>query len=293
MDEWENAGRSRPVQIPSVHTNQRRNINKGSKDRTGASTLSHDKASNTMKNNAISFPTKIKVARLVNNNNTALWMWELNVDGGAGIQTFENKCYRRMLGISYREHKTSECVWQQVDILARRRELLLSGVASYHGLATSVVVIRCWRSYYREQWVDGCRRRGRPRKSWKDNIKEWTGWSMSSWLHITDDRGRWAVISADAYAGVPQRRLDVTGISSVPNYYHLIWRFILVFFRLTQPTRTTLWLLRANRVWGWSPISVALSLTPAYAASSMARGLVKSYPGRTGRWTETLFEPAI
>ena len=34
--------------------------------------------------------------------------------------------------------------------------------------------------------MDG-RRRGRPRKSWKDNIKELTGQSISSLLRIVDD----------------------------------------------------------------------------------------------------------
>ena len=43
--------------------------------------------------------------------------------------------------MSNREHKSIEYVWQQVDILARRQELLLSTVASYHGLAMSVVMI--------------------------------------------------------------------------------------------------------------------------------------------------------
>ena len=56
--------------------------------------------------------------------------------------------------------------------------------------------------------VDGGRRSGKPRKSWKDNIKEWTGQSMSSLLCIVDDKGRWAVITS---VGVPQRRLGVTG----------------------------------------------------------------------------------
>ena len=45
MDEWKNAGRSGPVQIPRIHTNQRRNINKGSKGQTGATTLTDDEAS--------------------------------------------------------------------------------------------------------------------------------------------------------------------------------------------------------------------------------------------------------
>ena len=46
--------------------------------------------------------------------------------------------------------------------------------------------------------VDCSHRRGRPRKSRKDNVKEWTGQSMSSLLRIADDSGRWAVVAADA-----------------------------------------------------------------------------------------------
>ena len=36
--------------------------------------------------------------------------------------------------------------------------------------------------------VDGRRHRDRPCKSWKDNIKEWTGQSMSSLLRVAEDR---------------------------------------------------------------------------------------------------------
>ena len=50
--------------------------------------------------------------------------------------------------------------------------------------------------------MDGSRRRGRPRKSWKSNIKEWTGQSMSSLLRIADDISRWAAITVDASVGV-------------------------------------------------------------------------------------------
>ena len=42
-----------------------------------------------------------------------------------------------------------------------------------------------------------------PRKSWKDNIKEWMDQLMSSLLRITDDRNRWAAITAEASVGVP------------------------------------------------------------------------------------------
>ena len=55
-DERTNARRSGPVQMLRFHTNQRRNICKRGKDQTGASTLSHDNAGNTVeKNKAIIF----------------------------------------------------------------------------------------------------------------------------------------------------------------------------------------------------------------------------------------------
>ena len=60
-----------------------------------------------------------------------------------------------MLGVSYREHKTNEYVWQQVIIHTGRQELLLSSVASYHGSAVSLMMVRCQRSYYEEQWMVG------------------------------------------------------------------------------------------------------------------------------------------
>ena len=63
--------------------------------------------------------------------------------------------------------------------------------------------------------VDGRRRRGRSRKSWKDNIKEWTGQSMSRLLGVAEDRRRWAAITAEASVRVPQRRLGITGFDSL------------------------------------------------------------------------------
>ena len=129
IDEWKTAGRSGPVQILRIHTNQRWNINKGSKDQTGTSTVSHDKTkSNTLgKNSVISFPIMIKLYKSVVLS-TLLYgcqNWMLTADLERRIRTSENRCYRRMPGISYREHKTNEYVRQQANILAGRQELLL------------------------------------------------------------------------------------------------------------------------------------------------------------------------
>ena len=40
---------------------------------------------------------------------------------------------------------------------------------------------------------------------------------MSPLLRIADDRGRWALITADASVGVLQRRLGIMGISKLVN----------------------------------------------------------------------------
>ena len=58
--------------------------------------------------------------------------------------------------------------------------------------------------------VERRRRRGRPRKSRKDNIKEWTGQSMSSLLRIAEDMRRCVATTAEASVRHQRRRLGVT-----------------------------------------------------------------------------------
>ena len=118
----QNAGRSGPVQLPRISTNQRRNNKKGSQIRLAQAHSAMSRLTMLWKNNNISFSTKIKLYKLL----VLLTLlngcesWTLTADLERRILAFENKCYRRMLAISYREHKTNEYVWQPVDILARR-----------------------------------------------------------------------------------------------------------------------------------------------------------------------------
>ena len=111
----------------------------------------------------------------------------------------------RMLGISFKKHKTNEYVWQHVDILAGRQELLLSTISrrklSWFGHVCHLDTLP---KIILQGTVDGSRHSGRPRKSWKDNMMTTSaGQSLSSLLCIADDRVRWAVIAADTSVGVP------------------------------------------------------------------------------------------
>ena len=69
------------------------------------------------------------------------------------LTTLKTTCTGGCLAYRTENKKPNEYIWQQVDILAGRHELLLSTVASYHGSATSVIVMRCRILYYKKQWM--------------------------------------------------------------------------------------------------------------------------------------------
>jgi len=108
------------------------------------------------------------------------------------IQAFENKCYRCVLQVSYLEHKTNVFIHDQIRQLAGRQETLLKvvrrrilawfGHVTRHQMLSKVVL---------QGMVDGGRRRGGQRKTWLDNIKEWTGRDISTLMRITEDSQAW------------------------------------------------------------------------------------------------------
>ena len=92
------------------------------------------------------------------------------------IQALDMTCFRKLLGISYRDHIANEEVKARIgntigpyeDLLTsvKRRKLKWYGhVTRSSGLAKTIL----------QGTVQGGRRRSRQRKRWEDNIKEWTG----------------------------------------------------------------------------------------------------------------------
>ena len=92
------------------------------------------------------------------------------------------RCFHKLFGISYRDHITNEEVKARTgnaigpykDLPAvKRRKLMWYGHATRSsGLAKTIL----------QGTVQGSRRRGRQRKRWEDNIKEWTGleWNITT-----------------------------------------------------------------------------------------------------------------
>ena len=131
--------------------------------------------------------------------------WIITADIERKIQALEMRRFRKLLGISYRDHITNEEVKARIgnaigpyeDLLTTvtRRKLKWYGhVTRSSGLAKTIL----------QGTVQGGRRRGRQRKRWEDNIKEWTGLPWNITLRKAENREEWRKLVVKSTV-VPQR----------------------------------------------------------------------------------------
>ena len=109
------------------------------------------------------------------------------------------RCYRRLLNISYKDHVTNEEVRRKIQAaigeydelltLVKKRKLRWFGhVSRSSGLAKTIL----------QGTVKGKRKRGRQKKRWEDNIKEWTGMDFASSTRAAENKSRWKGIVANS-----------------------------------------------------------------------------------------------
>ncbi|XP_072042720.1 uncharacterized protein [Amphiura filiformis] len=139
--------------------------------------------------------------------------WTLTADLERRIQALELRCFRKILSISYKDHVTNEEVRTRVkqaigpydDLLTtvRQRKLRWYGhISRSSGLAKTVL----------QGTVNGSRRRGRQKKRWEDNIREWTGLNFTTSQRAVEDRNRWREIVK--MSSVVPRRPNVPDIEN-------------------------------------------------------------------------------
>ena len=123
--------------------------------------------------------------------------WTLTAEIERRIRALEMRCYRRLLNISYKDHVTNEEVRKRIqnatgvhdDLLTmvKERKLRWYGhISRSSGMAKTILQVA----------VKGARRRGRQKKRWEDNIKEWTGMGFRDSLRAAEDREGWKGIVA-------------------------------------------------------------------------------------------------
>ena len=120
-----------------------------------------------------------------------------------------DEMYRRLLNISYKDHVTNEEVRRKIQAAIGEYDELLTLVKmvlprlTFHvssGLAKTIL----------QGTVKGQRNRGRQKKRWEDNIKEWIERNFASSTRVAENRTRWKGIVANSSV-VPRRPSKVMG----------------------------------------------------------------------------------
>ena len=130
--------------------------------------------------------------------------WTLTAELEKKIQTTEMRCFRRLLGISYRDHVTNEKVgnrirqaigpYEDLTTVKKRKLRWYGHKIRSTGLAKTIL----------QGTVQGGRRRGRQKKRWEDNVTEWTGLKLGEALRKAENREEWRTVVSRSSL-VPQR----------------------------------------------------------------------------------------
>ena len=165
------------------------------------------------RDNNISLGSKVKLMRSLV---ISIFMydcesWTLTAELEKRTQAFEMRCYRMLLNLSYKGHVTNEEVRRKIQAaigeydelltLVKKRKLRWFGhVSRSSGLAKTIL----------QGTVKGKRKRGRQKKRWEDNIKDWTGLDFASSTRAAENMSRWKGIVANLSV-VPRRPPKVMG----------------------------------------------------------------------------------
>ena len=159
--------------------------------KTAQATAAHTKLKPIWRDNNVSLGLKAKLmcSHVISIFLYACESWTLTAELEKKPQAFEMRCYRRLLNISYKDHVTNEEVRRKIQAaigeydelltLVKKRKLRWFGhISRSSGLANTIL----------QGTVKGQRKRGRQKKRWEDNIKEWTGMDFVSSTRAAENK---------------------------------------------------------------------------------------------------------
>ena len=120
--------------------------------------------------------------------------WTLTKVTSDKLEAFEVWLYKRMLKISWKEHKTTGEVLHKIktkrpflNTIKKRKCQYFGHIIRGNGVQRLLI----------EGKINGRIGRGRPRTMWTDNIKEWTKISYNDCIRVAQGRERWRSMTAD------------------------------------------------------------------------------------------------
>ena len=113
--------------------------------------------------------------------------WNIDKENWKRIEAFEMWMLRRMLKISYTDHKTNEEVLRRTKSIRSLKDLIIKRKLAYFG---HVVRAEKLQRHLMDGRVEGERRRGRPRRTWVSDITEATNQSYCQCVRIVQMRER-------------------------------------------------------------------------------------------------------
>ena len=115
--------------------------------------------------------------------------WTLRKADICRLEAFEMWCYRRILGISYTEHRTNLWILEKMNSERVLMRMLINRRLKHLGH-----VLRMERSLEKDiltATINGSRSRGRQRMNWWDNVKEWLQMPINAICKLAQDRKKW------------------------------------------------------------------------------------------------------
>ena len=143
------------------------------------------------KSPSLSLPTKFRFVRSIVLA-TVLYgcqSWTLSASSMRRISSFEMKCFRRLLGVTYHDRRTNQSILEEINDIIGARMRLANEVKKFKLMWFGHVTRHdVFSKPFLQGSTPGSRPRGRPATSWISNIKSWTGLPLHALSHAAHDR---------------------------------------------------------------------------------------------------------
>jgi hypothetical protein len=144
------------------------------------------------KSSSVSKSTKVRLLR------TLVWpvavygceTWTIKAAEEQKLRSFELWCYRRVLRVPWTDHRTDDWVLQQLGVQRMFWSHIKNVKLRYFGHLCRRPPDHFERTFM-EQRPTGSRCRGRPRRRWCDDIRQWMNMDMNRASHLAQDRQLW------------------------------------------------------------------------------------------------------